>query len=154
MSRPFRVRRAIWAEDERALRAVREAVFVQEQSVPLELEWDGLDPDCLHVVAEDRALAPVGTGRLLPDGHIGRMAVLPPWRGRGVGTAILVELMRAAAEQGLQEVALNAQTHAVAFYAQQGFVVEGAEFLDAGIAHRKMRRAMPAAGQPIGAAEG
>jgi predicted GNAT family N-acyltransferase len=142
MSATFTVRRADWERDRESLRWVRTAVFVDEQSVPLALEWDGLDDNCLHVLAEDSRGAPIGTGRLLPDGHIGRMAVLPAWRGRGVGGAILGELLRCAAAQGLTQVVLNAQTHATGFYARFGFSAEGAAFLDAGIEHRRMRRTL------------
>jgi predicted GNAT family N-acyltransferase len=140
MSATFTVRRADWERDRESLRCVRTAVFVDEQSVPPALEWDNMDDNCLHVLAEDDRGAPIGTGRLLPDGHIGRMAVLAAWRGRGVGGAILLELLRCAAGHGLSEVVLNAQTHAIGFYARHGFSVEGATFLDAGIEHRHMRR--------------
>lgn len=142
MSSSFRVRRADWQRDQERLRRIREAVFVHEQHVPPTLEWDGSDASCLHVLAEDLGGAPIGTGRLLPDGHIGRMAVLVRWRGRGVGGAILTELVRAAAEEGMTEVVLNAQTHAVAFYQYHGFSAEGEVFLDAGINHLRMRRVL------------
>ncbi len=81
----FCIRAADWSSDRNALRAVREQVFVHEQSVPVELEWDEFDAQCQHVVAEAAGQA-IGTGRLLPDGHIGRMAVLESWRGQGVGS--------------------------------------------------------------------
>jgi len=143
MSSSFSVRRADWNLDRDHLRGIREAVFVCEQLVPLELEWDEADAACVHVLAEDDSGTPIGTGRLLPDGHIGRMAVLPTWRRRGVGAALLTELMRIALEQGFAEVVLNAQTQAMAFYGRHGFSAEGEAFLDAGIPHRRMRRALP-----------
>ena len=136
------MRRADWNLDRDRLHGVREAVFVREQQVPLELEWDEADAACVHVLAEDSSGSPIGTGRLLPDGHIGRMAVLAGWRRRGVGAALLIELMRIAREQGFDAVVLNAQTQAMAFYARHGFSTEGEEFLDAGIPHRRMRRAL------------
>jgi predicted GNAT family N-acyltransferase len=136
----FSVRRADWDLDVEKIRGVRETVFVVEQNVPIELEWDGVDADCVHVLAESSAGVPIGTGRLLPDGHIGRMAVLPAWRGQGVGAKLLLALVALAAERGRQEVVLNAQTHALGFYELYGFVAEGGDFLDAGIAHRRMRR--------------
>jgi predicted GNAT family N-acyltransferase len=142
MSSSFRVRRADWARDREHLRRIREVVFVLEQQVPAELEWDGLDETCLHVVAEGSDRAPIGTGRLLPDGHIGRMAVIAAWRRCGVGSAILTELLRLAREQNMTQVVLNAQTHALGFYQRHGFVAEGGVFLDAGIEHRRMRRAL------------
>ena len=154
MSATFTVRRADWERDRERLRHVRTAVFVDEQSVPPALEWDGVDDSCLHVLAEDHRGAPIGTGRLLPDGHIGRMAVLAAWRGRGVGSAILSELLRCAARQGLREVVLNAQTHALRFYERFGFSAEGAAFLDAGIEHKRMRRLLTQADVQATAAEG
>ena len=135
----FGVRRVGWGEAGIPMRAIRAAVFIDEQNVPVELEWDGLDVQCLHVVAESATGEAVGTGRLLPDGHIGRMAVLKSWRGRGVGRALLLELLTAAGERGHERVELNAQTRAIKFYARFGFSVVGDEFMDAGIPHRIMR---------------
>jgi predicted GNAT family N-acyltransferase len=138
MNDAYRVREADWERDQAALRAIRESVFVREQGVPIELEWDGLDPHCLHLLAETGNGAAVGTARLLPDGHIGRMAVLPEWRGRGIGRALLQALIDAARRGGVARVILNAQTYAIAFYEKAGFEAVGAEFLDAGIPHRRM----------------
>jgi predicted GNAT family N-acyltransferase len=114
-------------------------VFIEEQRVPEALEWDDVDERCYHVLAVSDDGSPIGTGRLLPDGHIGRMAVLREWRGQGVGSAILEMLLDLARKDGLQTLALNAQTHAVGFYAQHGFSLFGDEFIEAGIPHRKMR---------------
>ena len=140
MTPPFRVRRAGWSRDDTQLRQIRAAVFVVEQGVPLDLEWDGIDAECAHVLAYNDDNLAIGTGRLLPDGHIGRMAVLEPWRHRGVGSALLRELMAIAKERDMQEVVLNAQIQASAFYERHGFVAEGESFLDAGIPHLRMRR--------------
>lgn len=141
----FRVRRADWLHDQAALRGIREAVFVVEQRVPLELEWDGFDEASQHALAEDGEGRPVGTGRLLPDGHVGRMAVLPGWRGAGVGTALLLHLIEAARTAGQREVVLHAQTQAQTFYERHGFAPEGEVFFEAGIPHRVMRmRLLPA----------
>jgi predicted GNAT family N-acyltransferase len=142
MSCSFRVRRADWERDHEHLRRIREAVFVREQHVPSELEWDGSDQSCVHVLAEDSDGMPIGTGRLLPDGHIGRMAVLAAWRRRGVGSAILIELMHLAAAQAMTEVVLNAQVYALDFYRRHGFAAEGEVFVEAGIDHQRMRRAL------------
>jgi predicted GNAT family N-acyltransferase len=142
MIAPFRIRRADWERDRAQLRYVREEVFVREQQVPIELEWDGIDAQCRHVIAEDERGEPIGTGRLLPDGHIGRMAVLPAWRKHGVGSGLLQILMAMGAEEGMHEVILNAQTQAVGFYARHGFVAEGEPFLDAGIPHVRMRKTL------------
>jgi predicted GNAT family N-acyltransferase len=133
------VRAADWNVDRAALRAVREQVFVREQAVPIELEWDEFDPLCQHVVAEAAGRV-IGTGRLLPDGHIGRMAVLESWRGQGVGRALLEALMQIARNRGIRRVKLNAQSRAVVFYQRHAFVAEGEEFIEAGIAHRSMWR--------------
>lgn len=124
------------------LRAIRKTVFVEEQSVPEELEWDGIDERCLHVLAATGAGEAIGTGRLLPDGHIGRMAVVPQWRRRGVGGMLLAELLAAAREQQHQAVELSAQIHAIGFYRRFGFEVVSGEYMDAGIPHRAMRLAL------------
>lgn len=134
----FTVRIATWRDDALTLRAIREAVFILEQQVPVELEWDGLDTDCLHVLATDLAGNPVGTARLLPAGHIGRMAVLREWRGRGVGSALLRLLLEETKKRQLRQAVLNAQTYAAGFYAKFGFKAVGEEFMDAGIPHVKM----------------
>ncbi|WP_343722775.1 GNAT family N-acetyltransferase, partial [Herbaspirillum seropedicae] len=90
----------------------------------------------------DEAGQPLATGRLLPDGHIGRMAVRKAGRGKGVGGAVLQALMQAARARGDREVVLNAQTHAAPFYAAHGFVQEGEIFLEAGIEHITMRASL------------
>jgi len=136
----FRLRVAAWPDDESTLRSIRREVFVVEQHVPEELEWDGIDPACAHVLALDRDGRPIGCGRLLPDGHIGRMAVVAAQRGRGVGTALLARLVALAQEAGHQRVVLNAQTHAMPFYARCGFTPCGDEYEEAGIPHRAMER--------------
>ena len=123
-----------------ALRAVREPVFVQEQNVPLELEWDDLDPQCVHVLARDDAGRPIGTGRLTPERTIGRMAVLRDWRGKGVGDALLRALIAEAVRLRWPEVSLHAQVSAIGFYARHGFVPYGELYMEAGIEHRNMRR--------------
>ena len=145
MSAPsaFAIRAADWSADGALLRAIRADVFIDEQSVPPELEWDAEDPRARHVLAVTADGTAVGTGRLLPDGRIGRMAVLKPWRGRGVGAALLTELIRIAQEAGLQTLVLYAQVHALGFYAGFGFQPEGEIFLDAGIPHQAMRRLGP-----------
>jgi predicted GNAT family N-acyltransferase len=134
----FTVEIADWERDQATLRSIREAVFVVEQNVPADLEWDGVDQDCLHVIAYTNDRSAVGTGRLLGDGHIGRLAVLAPWRGRGAGSALLLKLIGIANMRGIDSIALNAQTHALAFYERFGFIAEGDDFDDAGIPHRHM----------------
>ncbi len=129
-----------WEGLGQAARSVREAVFVVEQGVPRELELDANDSRSRHVVARDAFGTPIGTGRLLPDGHIGRMAVLASWRGQGVGRALLERLLDEAGAAGMSSLALNAQVQACGFYGKFGFVEVGAEFIEAGMAHRAMRR--------------
>ncbi len=135
----FRVEPADYLADIQDLRRVREPVFVQEQNVPLEEEWDALDPLCQHVIARDAEHRPIGTGRLTPEHKIGRMAVLPEWRGRGVGEALLMALIDRARTLGLREVSLNAQVSALGFYKRFGFVEYGDRFAEAGIEHQAMR---------------
>ena len=142
----FRVEPADYAVDFKDLRSVREPVFVVEQNVPLEEEWDALDPLCQHVIARDGEHRPIGTGRLTPEHKIGRMAVLPEWRGKGVGEALLLALIERARSLGLREVALNAQVSALGFYQKFGFTSYGDRFEEAGIEHQAMRMAVnPAA---------
>lgn len=133
----FTVRQADWKRDGAALKHVRETVFIVEQRVPAALEWDDFDTASEHALAEADG-SPIGTGRLLPDGHIGRLAVLAEWRGRGVGTAMFELLLSLARQRGLRRIQLNAQTRALEFYARFGFRAEGLEFDDAGILHRRM----------------
>lgn len=140
----FRAEPADYRVDFADLRAVREPVFIVEQQVPVEEEWDELDPQCRHVIARDADNRPIGTGRLTPERKIGRMAVLAEWRGKGVGGAILEALMDEARALGWPEVTLNAQTHAIPFYASYGFEAFGEAFMEANIPHRAMRRLLGA----------
>jgi predicted GNAT family N-acyltransferase len=142
MTAEFRVRIADWSRDESKLKALRYDVFVIEQHVPAEIEWDGIDAGSCHAIAEDVAGNAIGCGRLLPDGHIGRMAVRREWRGRGVGGVLLERLVELARELGHARVVLNAQTHALPFYARFGFAPCGPEYLEAGIAHQAMVRTL------------
>ena len=137
----FSVRIVSWHEAAAQLSAVRRSVFIEEQRVPEELEWDGEDEGAIHALASDSKGQPIGTGRLLKHdvlGHIGRMAVVSAWRGQHVGSAILQLLLDAAVESGCIGLCLNAQTYAVPFYERFGFRCEGEEFSDAGIPHFRM----------------
>jgi predicted GNAT family N-acyltransferase len=136
----IRVAKADWLKDNTTIRHIRYLVFVEEQEVPLELDFDGRDPGCVHVVAYDEKGVSVGTGRVQKDGKIGRMAVLREQRKKGVGRAMLERLVELAKELGCTEVYLDAQEAAMGFYVRNGFEAEGDVFIDAGIQHRRMRR--------------
>lgn len=133
-----------WDSCKRDATLIRYEVFVQEQHVPIEEELDLEDPRCIHAVAYDEQGLAVGTGRLLPNAHIGRMAVRASYRGRGVGSDLLRALVNEARRHQYLEVVLAAQVHAQPFYAAHGFVAEGGIFMDAGIEHVTMRHALTA----------
>jgi predicted GNAT family N-acyltransferase len=145
---PYTVALTDWQTDGEALSQVRFTVFVREQGVPPEIEMDELDADqarCRHVVARDASGQVIGTGRLIldkPVPRIGRMAVLKSWRGGGVGAALLETLCAEARHLGYTQVLLHAQSHATPFYYGQGFLSQGAEFVEAGIPHQEMRRTL------------
>lgn len=135
----FHLEQTRWQDNEAALRLIRETVFIQEQQVPEELEWDGLDENAIHLLARDHSGNPIATARMLADGHIGRVAVLSPWRGRGIGSAMMQRLLLFATERQWHKVHLDAQAAAVPFYLRLGFSAYGALFMDAGIPHRHMQ---------------
>ncbi|HQT34244.1 MAG: GNAT family N-acetyltransferase [Thiobacillus sp.] len=136
----FRILLTDWAHEQARLSRVRRAVFIDEQGVPETLEWNADDAGAVQLLAVDDQGEAIGCARLLPDGHIGRMAVLPAWRGRGVGRALLAAALDAAQARGHALVQLGAQTHAAAFYARAGFVAVGAEYVEAGIPHVVMHK--------------
>ncbi|MEW2247374.1 GNAT family N-acetyltransferase [Streptomyces sp. NPDC058733] len=154
MSRPsFEVRLAEDPADREACFAVRKQVFVHEQGVPEDIEYDAYDADAVHVLAVRADGMPLGTGRLLYGeaaaaknggdplvGSLGRLAVTREARGLGVGAALVRAVEEAARARGLSAVDLHAQTHALGFYERLGYEVYGPEFPDAGIPHRAMRR--------------
>ena len=127
-----------WHHEQAALMAIRKSVFIDEQHVPKELEWDGHDADCIHFLASVNSL-PVATARLTPQGQIGRMAVLREFRGKGIGSRLLAAVIDHARQAGYQQVFLHAQVNVIEFYQKHGFSTEGDIFLDAGIAHQTMR---------------
>lgn len=131
------VQRGNWETLGEAASLIRRVVFIDEQRVPQEEEWDGSDADCLHFLAMLNG-KPVGTARLLPDGHIGRVAVLSSARGTGIGYQLMEATIEAARAAGHTHAALSAQLHALAFYERLGFVAHGDVFMDAGIPHREM----------------
>jgi predicted GNAT family N-acyltransferase len=117
---------------------VRRQVFVVEQGIAEHLEWDGRDAACHHVLATGPRQLAIGTGRLDPEGRIGRMAVLPSWRAKGVGRALLAALLALARVQGHRKVVVHAQCAVAGFYRQAGFREQGRPFSEAGIEHQKM----------------
>lgn len=128
-----------WGTHADSLKMVREEVFIQEQHVPVALEWDGLDETATHLLALNRVGEAIGCARLLGDGSIGRMAVLKPWRGQGVGCALLTKAVSIYRELGVAKIMLSAQVHAIPFYEKAGFVCCSEPYLDAGILHVDMR---------------
>lgn len=154
----FRVEPADFTADFDDLRAIREAVFVVEQNIPRDLEFDDLEPRCFHFAARDEFHQVIGTARLSPERQIGRMAVATSWRGKGVGKALMLALIEKAQKLGWPEVTLNAQTQVQGFYEKLGFSKIGDVFLEANIPHQPMRlpieplkspsRPMPKAREP------
>lgn len=130
-----------WERARQLASPIRFQVFVREQRVPAEIELDDMDAPSLHAIAFENEKA-IGTGRLLPDGHIGRMAILKEWRRRGIGAAILKALIDTAERRGDREIALSAQLHAVEFYRTHGFEPVGDVYEEAGIPHQAMVRAL------------
>ena len=141
-AQPFRVELVDFDAARAELHAIREDVFIRGQGVPADLERDALDPICTHALARLLDGRPVGTARLTPDRHVGRMAVMEPWRGSGVGDALLATLLHEATRRGWPDVALNAQADAIGFYLRHGFQPEGERFMEAGIEHQAMRKAL------------
>jgi len=138
MAATFTISILAWDEALPLARPVREKVFIEEQNVPRELEWDEWDARCDHAVARDMKGQAIGTARLLPDGRIGRMAVLREWRGRGVGAALMEAVLERARERSMPLATLHAQTRAAGFYRRFGFSERGGEFFEAGIPHVEM----------------
>lgn len=131
------VKKVKWQDLEESLAAIRFRVFVDEQAVPVEEELDGMDGESIHFLATIDG-QPVGTARLMTSGQIGRMAVLEPFRGRGIGALLLKAAVVEAKNQGIETPFLHAQTHALSFYQAHGFESHGDIFLDAGIEHLAM----------------
>ena len=131
------IRPADFKQDFELLKSIRETVFVEEQSVPLELEWDEHDQAAYHLLAFENNTA-IATARILGNGKIGRMAVLPDWRHQGIGTSMLKQLVDKAIQIGLERVTLSAQVSAIPFYQRLGFVITSETYEDAGILHQDM----------------
>lgn len=136
----FQVRIADWRDDRDVLSTIRRRVFIQEQNVPEDLEWDEHDDQALHFLVMGADAKAIGCARLLPDGHFGRMAVLADWRNQGAGRALLQAALTEAQTRGHDVIRLSAQRHAAGFYARHGFETTGGEYWEAGIAHVAMEK--------------
>lgn len=127
-----------WSEFEESLRTIRTKVFIEEQQVPIDLEWDSQDTSAQHLLVLTSTNEPIACARLLNNGSIGRMAVLKEWRGLGIGTKLLNKAIAFHRQQGISFITLSAQVHAIPFYQKAGFEVISTPYLDAGILHVDM----------------
>ncbi len=134
---PLQVEALSWDQASARCLSIRRRVFIQEQGIDEAIEIDGRDPQCWHVLARLDGVD-VGTARMQPDGHIGRVAVLSSARGSGAGRALMRKLCDIARQQGLAEVHLSSQDTAIGFYLALGFAARGAMFMEAGIPHQDM----------------
>jgi tRNA(adenine34) deaminase len=141
MQQTLNVKTATWQDDYSTLKDIRFEVFVDEQGVPAAEEVDKFDPISIHAIAWVDGVA-AACGRLLPDGHIGRMAVRKAFRGKNIGAAVLLHLIERSRQRGDRESVLSAQTHAIGFYEKYGYLAYGPEYLDCDIPHRDMRKAL------------
>ena len=135
----YKIISTTWDKHHTELTEVRRKVFIEEQQVPEELEWDEFDASAYHVLVLDSNNLPIATGRIKNDGQIGRMAVLTNWRKQGIGKAILSQLLDFAAQSGYTQCYLHAQITAIHFYQKYGFTISSEEFEDAGIPHKSMK---------------
>lgn len=143
--RAFKVRTATWDRDRSVLSAIRRRVFIQEQNVPEEMEWDAHDTHAVHFLAIEASGNAIGCARLLADGHFGRMAVSVAWRNKGVGRTLLQAAEREALTRGHRVMRLSAQKHAAGFYLRHGYVIVGDDYMEAGIAHVAMQKKLGSA---------
>lgn len=138
---PVKIISVDWASCHERLSLIRRRVFIDEQQVPEDMEWDEHDPVSVHfLVIDSRRVkhTDIACARLAPSGKIGRMAVLKPWRRQGIGFRLLEYVVAHARKQGLSGVYLHAQVSAIGLYQKAGFSMSGDEFDEAGIAHRQM----------------
>ena len=136
-SENIKIHIASWQNDKEVLAKIRRHIFIEEQNVPEELEWDEHDNSSTHffVTSDDRVIA---VARLKTDGQIGRMGVLAEYRRQGIGSKLLNFVLQLAASRNLDKVYLHAQTQAIAFYQEHGFIAQGDVFFEANIPHREM----------------
>lgn len=141
MNQSFTIEQVSWDSPKQALlKAVREVVFIEEQKVPLYIEWDEHDQDAIHLLALNNSGQGIGCARILKKGRIGRMAVMRDWRGQRLGLALLDEAIKICKSLGMQTVAISSQTHAIKFYEKAGFTVTSEAYIDANIWHVDMQR--------------
>ncbi|PCI07802.1 MAG: GNAT family N-acetyltransferase [Gammaproteobacteria bacterium] len=128
---------ADWEKDKNALTQIRKIVFIEEQNVPQDMEWDGHDETAIHYLARfnDKVIA---CARLKTDGQIGRMAVLENYRRQGIGNKLLVFVIQHAITNNFKQLFLHAQVDAIPFYEKQSFIAHGDIFIEADIPHREM----------------
>jgi len=138
MSNPFTVSLVNWHDGEPLLKSIRDTVFIREGGASPELEWDGKDASCRHALALSLQGDAIGCGRMMPDGHIGHIAVLQQWRKQKVGTAIVEALLEYARTHDYPQISVDAQPKYIPFYRNNGFVEQGEAFMDAGVQRVKM----------------
>lgn len=146
----FLLEMASWQSDQGALELVRRQVFIEEQGFTDEEEWDDQEERSQHVLATSMAGDPIGTARLTPDGQLGRLAVLPTWRGTGVGRALVRMLIDAARARGMTKIQLGAQKSAAGFYERLGFAADGGGYVEGGIDHIHMQMVLDPIQAPTG----
>ena len=134
-----KVNQACWQQDKNTLQTIRRAVFIEEQNVPEELEWDEEDLSAFHFLFYNSQGEALACARLLRQGQIGRIAVLKPYRHQGIGSKLLKHIIGFSEKNQISPLFLYAQNHAISFYQKHGFHVKGNEFIDAGIPHHKMK---------------
>mgnify|MGYP001163680448 FL=1 len=140
MERDWIIRNAEWETESVLLYEVRSAVFVEEQGVDVSIERDGKDDQCYHSLAHDNSGKVLGTGRLSPEGKIGRLAVLKDWRGLGIGSEIMKNLIKQSESLGMSQTYLHSQVSVTEFYESLGYRQKGSIFEEAGIPHVVMLR--------------
>jgi predicted GNAT family N-acyltransferase len=138
----FRVELKEWEEARTVAGPIRYTIFLEEKDAPPGIEPDELDPQCIHGIAYDESGKAVGTGRLLPDGQLGRMAVLKDWRRRGAGAALVEALIEEARRRGQKEITVLAALQSAEFYRSLGFVAEGKVVKEGTVLQQKMRKAL------------
>ena len=137
---PFTIRTGRWDELQNDAKLIREQVFIHEQQIPVEDEWDAEDAVSVHFVVYDQD-QPIATARLLQNNSVGRVAVLKSYRGVGIGKLLMQQIIQQAKHEQREFLKLSSQVHAIQFYASLGFNVEGEEYLDCAIPHIDMRLA-------------